>query len=140
MSGAGNNKMVAGVSFFFSSGGSPILFTPSINPSQPTNRSSFLCSRYQNMCRVAHEGVKFIVQSELALPMVPLFTEFLREYNCAAMCYLIHVCLLQAGAIQQDKWKAACSKMKEAIPVSSPLRQLLHQGLIHEKCHVSIFS
>lgn len=142
VSGAGNNKTVPGVPFFFSSGGSPVLFTPFINLSQPTIRSSSLCSRGQLMCRVAHKGVIFVFQDELEIPMLSPLTiqSFWEMYNCVKRCYLIHLCLSQTGTVWQGKLKAAWSEMKEAIPGSSLLGQLLHRGLIHEKCHGCIFS
>lgn len=101
VSGAENNKMVPGVPFSFSSGGSPVLFTPFVNLSQPTIRSSSLCPRGQIMCRAAHKGVIFVLQNELEIPMVSALTmeSYWELCNCVKMCYLIHLCLPQTGTV-----------------------------------------
>lgn len=73
MNGVRNNKMVPGVHVCFSSGGRP-LFTPLMNWSQPTIKSSSLCSRCQNVCRAPSKGVILVLQSELAIPVVSHLT------------------------------------------------------------------
>lgn len=95
VSGAGSNEVVPGVPFFSLSAGSPVLFTPLINLSQPTIRSSPLGSKCQNMCRTAHEGVIFVLQNELEVPMVSLcpmqnFRERITVLRCVTPS--IYVC------------------------------------------------
>lgn len=74
INGVGNNKMVPGVPFPFSSGGSLTFFTPLINQSQPTIKSSSLCFRFQNTCGTAHRCVIFVLQNELVISLMSLFT------------------------------------------------------------------
>lgn len=142
MSGAGDNKMVPGVSFFFFSGGSPAQFTPLINRSQPTIRSSSLCARGQSVCRAAHRGVTFVLQNELVIPLVSLYcAEHVREYNSVEMCYSIHWCLPRQVQLVTTNWKPLAAKWKS---------NRWYQGqpywdsccirlLIREKCHGCIF-
>jgi len=93
INGVGNNKMVPGIPFSFSFGGSLTLFTPLMNQSQPTIKSGSLCSRFQNTCGTAHKCVIFVLQNELVIPLVSLVyrPELLREYNCVEMCSFIYV-------------------------------------------------
>lgn len=142
MNGAGDNKMVPGVSFFFSSGDSPAQFTPLIKPSQPTIRSSSLCARGQSVCRAAHRGVTFVLQNELVIPTVSLYcTEHVREYNCVEMCYSIHWCLPRWVQLGRTNWKPLAAKCKSNRWYQGhPYRDNCCIGsLIREKCHGCIF-
>lgn len=142
MNGAGDNKMVLGVSFFFSSGSSPAQFTPLIKPSQPTIRSRSLCARGQSVCWAAHRGVTFVLQNKLVIPAVSLYRAgHMRESNCVGMCYSIHWCLPRRVPLGRTNGKPLAAKCKSNRWYQShPYWDNCCTGsLIREKCHGCVF-
>lgn len=102
INGVGNNKMVPGVPFSFSSRGSLTLFTLLMNQSQPPIKSNSLCSRFQNTCGTAHTCVRFVLQNELVIPLMSFFTiqsfwESIIVLRCVLSFIYVYLRWLQPG-------------------------------------------